>query len=84
MQLMLLRCSRRPTPKPAKVMPVMMMRAVTIADEPEFISLRKENSSPSENISTTIPISDHSSMLSRLEIEGRYSKRGLARKPAMM
>ena len=63
-------------------MPVMMISAVTTDDEPDFISLRNENSSPMLNISTTIPRSAQNVMLSRLEIEGRYSNFGDAKKPA--
>ncbi len=81
-QFMVLKCSRHPTPKPANVIPVMMIRAVTTADEPEFISLRKLNSRPIVNISTTIPKSAQNLMFSRLDMEGRYSKLGLARNPA--
>ena len=81
-QFMLLSPKMHPTPNPAKVMPVMIIRAVTTADDPEFISLRKENSRPMENMSTTMPNSAQKLIFSRLEIEGRYSNFGLARNPA--
>ncbi len=84
MRLMELRCSMYPTPYPAKVIPVMMIRAVITDDEPDFISLRNENSRPMLNISTTMPRSAQKLMLSRLEMEGRYSNLGDARNPAMM
>ena len=71
MQLMVLRCSIYPTPNPAIVMPTMIIRAVMMAELPEFMSFLKENSRPSENMSTTMPRSAHTSMFSRLDMEGR-------------
>ncbi len=71
MQLMKFMSSSFPTPKPASTIPVMIIRAVTMAELPDRNSFLNENSSPSVNISTTIPRSAQKSMFSRLEIEGR-------------
>ena len=65
-------------------MPVMMIRAVTAADDPDFMSFWNENSSPMLNISTTIPRSAQNVRLSRLVMLGRYVNFGLARNPARM
>ena len=65
-------------------MPVMTISAVTTAELPEFSSLRNENSSPIENISTTMPRSAQKVIFSGLAIEGRYTNLGLARNPARM
>lgn len=82
MQLIELSCRILPTPKPAKVIPVIIIKAVITADEPEFISFLKLNSRPRVNMRTTMPRSAQNSMFSRFEIEGRYVNFGLARKPA--
>ncbi len=71
MELVKSMSSNRPTPKPAKVMPVIMMNAVNMADVPELTSFLKLNSRPRVNISMTIPSSAQKSMLSKLLIEGR-------------
>ena len=71
MQLMVFRCSKQPTPKPAKVIPVMMMSAVTIAEEPALTSFLKLNSRPRVNMRTTMPRSAQKLMFSPLVIEGR-------------
>ena len=69
MRLIMLRPRIYPTP--ANVIPVMTISAVITAEPPACISLRKENSRPIENMSTTMPRSAQNSMFSMLEIEGR-------------
>ena len=71
MQLMEFMCSKHPTPKPAIVIPTMIIRAVMMAELPELSSFLKLNSRPRVNISTTIPTSAQKSIFSRFEMEGR-------------
>ncbi len=82
--LMLLKSRRCPTAKPAHIIPLTIIRAVTIAEPPEFTSFLKLNSNPRENRRTTMPICAQKSMFSSVVTDGRYSKCGLARKPATM
>lgn len=63
-------------------MPVIIIMAVTTAEPPELSNFLKLNSRPSENSSTTMPICAQKSIFSSVVTEGRYSKWGLARKPA--
>ena len=71
-----------PTAIPLSIMPVIIIITVDIALPPTFISLRKLNSTPSENSNMTIPICAQNSMLAAVVTEGRGSKLGLAKKPA--
>ncbi len=80
--LMFVKPNRCPIVKPVAIMPVTITSAVTTAEPPVLSSLRKLNSSPSENSSTTIPICAQNSMLASVVTDGRGSKCGLARNPA--
>ena len=81
-QLMAEKPSTWPMMKPQHIIPITMISAVTTADPPALTSFLKLNSSPSENNSTTMPIWAQNSILLSVVTDGRYSKCGLARKPA--
>ncbi len=82
--LMLFMPMNLPAAYPAHIMPATMISAVTTAEPPALISFLKLNSSPSEKSRTTMPICAQKSMLASVVTDGRYSKCGLARKPATM
>ena len=82
--LILEKPSRCPIRKPAHIIPLTIISAVTTAEPPAFTSFLKLNSSPSENSSTTMPSCAQNSMFSWVVTDGRYVKFGLARKPATM
>ena len=70
--------------KPAHIMPATIIMAVTTALPPLLSNFLKLNSSPRLNRSTTMPISAQKSMFASVVTDGRYSKWGLAKKPATM
>ena len=81
---MLVNPSNRPAKKPAVIIPITIIRAVTTAEPPTLSNFLKLNSKPSENSSTTIPICAQNSMFDSVTTEGKYSKCGLAKNPATM
>ena len=60
----------------------MIISAVTMAEEPEFISFLKRKFKTDGKHKHHDSRSAQKDMLSRFEMEGRYSNLGLARKPA--
>ena len=74
--------SKCPIIKPPVIIPITIISAVTTAEPPTFTNFLKLNSSPRENSNTTIPICAQNSIFSAVLTDGRYSKLGLAKKPA--
>ena len=70
-QLMLLNPSTWPMANPAHIIPPMIISAVTTAEPPALSNFLNENSSPSENRSTMIPICAQKSILLSVVTDGR-------------
>ena len=70
-QLILLNPSTCPMANPAHIIPPIIIRAVTTAEPPAFISFLNENSRPSENNSAIMPICAQKSILLSVVTDGR-------------